>query len=256
MEYLKVWTSFRELLEPLTDAERGRLFVAMLEYAESGVEPQLSGSERYVWPSARQSIKRASDENERMKAMGKKGGRPKTDKTYGNLQKPTETYENPYKEKDKEKDNYITTNDSARAHEEDTDFGAVTVDPLIVKIQQELNGLTDTHYNELDGFRDELPDDLIGYAVDSAVGNGVRNWAYVRAILEGFVRDHVRTVGEAKDREGKRKQEKEQKPQQPRQTGKVVSAQRYTQRDYDEAELEERLGVNDLFAADWDGVIR
>ena len=32
--------------------------------------------------------------------------------------------------------------------------------------------------------------------------------------------------------------------------GKVVSAQKYTQRDYDEQELEERLGVNDLFRAE------
>ena len=31
--------------------------------------------------------------------------------------------------------------------------------------------------------------------------------------------------------------------------GKVVSAQKYTQRDYDEQELEERLGVNELFKA-------
>ena len=70
MQYLKVWTSFRELLEPLTDAERGRLFVAMLEYAESGAEPQLSGSERYVWPSARQSINNTRDKSEQMKANG------------------------------------------------------------------------------------------------------------------------------------------------------------------------------------------
>lgn len=32
--------------------------------------------------------------------------------------------------------------------------------------------------------------------------------------------------------------------------GKTVSAQKYSQRDYDEQELEERLGVNDLFRAE------
>jgi hypothetical protein len=72
MEYLKVWTSFREIIEPLTDAEKGRLFVAMLEYAESGIEPQLSGNERYVWPSARQSINNTRDRSEQMKANGSK----------------------------------------------------------------------------------------------------------------------------------------------------------------------------------------
>ena len=35
MEYLKVFTDFVKVMEPLGDAERGRLFTAMLEYADS-----------------------------------------------------------------------------------------------------------------------------------------------------------------------------------------------------------------------------
>lgn len=35
--------------------------------------------------------------------------------------------------------------------------------------------------------------------------------------------------------------------------GKVVSAARYEQRDYDEKALEDQLGVNDIFSADWEG---
>lgn len=35
--------------------------------------------------------------------------------------------------------------------------------------------------------------------------------------------------------------------------GKTVTAQRYGQREYDEDELEKKLGVNDIFAADWKG---
>ena len=44
MDYLKVWTSFRELMEPLSDAEKGRLFEAMLAYAENGEEPAWKGT--------------------------------------------------------------------------------------------------------------------------------------------------------------------------------------------------------------------
>ena len=40
----------------------------------------------------------------------------------------------------------------------------------------------------------------------------------------------------------------EQREQHPAQGGKTVAAQRYSQREYDEKELEEKLGVNDLFA--------
>lgn len=248
MEYLKVWTSFRELMEPLTDAEKGRLFVAMLEYAELGIEPQLSGNERYVWPIARQGIKKASDENERMRAMGSKGGRPrkteencgqddKPTETYENLHKPTQTYANPYKEKDKVKDIY--DNDTAHAREESS-VGSVTVDPLIIKIQQELNGLTDTHYAALNDYRDALSDDVVSYAIDLAVGNGVRNWSYVEVILRGWLKAGVKTLGEAKT-------ENEKHKQQPRQQTKLLRSQQYEQRDWKESEMAEKLGVDDLF---------
>ena len=240
MEYLKVWTSFRELLEPLTDAERGRLFVAMLEYAESGIEPGLSGSERYVWPAARQNIKRASEENERMRSMGLKGGRPrnlqKPTETCENLQKPTETCENPYKDKDKDNINNTTT---ARARE-DTSVGPVTLDPLILKVQQELNGLTDTHYAALNDYREQLGDDVVGYAVDLAVGNGVRNWSYVEIVLRGWVKAGVKTLGEAKA-------ENERHRQQPQRPQKLLRSQDYHQREYNGSQLEKVLGVDDIY---------
>lgn len=247
MEYLKVWTSFREILEPLTDAEKGRLFVAMLEYAETDTEPQLSGNERYVWPSARQGIKRAADENERMRSMGLKGGRPrktaetcenlqKPTETCENLQKPVETYGNPYKDKDK--DNIYNTT-TARARE-----GFMTdteIDPLIVKVQQELNGLTDTHYQALDDYRRELGDELVAFAIDKAVGNGVRNWSYVESILRGWVTLHIRTIGEAKAESEKHKSQQQH-------VGKAVSAQQYQQREYRESEMKQTLGVDNIFA--------
>lgn len=243
MEYLKVWTSFRELLEPLSDAERGRLFTAMLEYAESGIEPELSGSERYVWPAARQNIKRASDENDRMRSMGLKGGRPrnlqKPTETYENLMKPGETCANPYK--DKEKDN-INTTTTACAREESS-IGPVTLDPLILKIQQELNGLTDTHYAALNDYREQLGDDVVGYAVDLAVGNGIRNWSYVEIVLRGWVKAGVKTLGEAKAENERHRSQ----PKQPQAAPKLLRSQDYHQRTYEGSKLEQILGVDDIY---------
>ncbi len=105
MEYLKIWCSFAEIIEPLNDSERGRLFTAMLEYAGSGALPEFKGNERYVWPIAKQAIDRARAESEKQTANGAKGGRPRN-----NPEKPTETQQNPtkptesLKEKDKDKD--------------------------------------------------------------------------------------------------------------------------------------------------------
>ena len=100
MKYLKVWTSFLDIIRPkdeengplYADDEIGRLFVMMLEYAESGKAPvKFAGNERFVWPAAKQWIDLTFAENEKQRNNGKKGGRPKTKE---NPEKPNETQEN------------------------------------------------------------------------------------------------------------------------------------------------------------------
>lgn len=77
MKYLKVWTSFRETMAALSDSEKGRLFDAMLNYADCGEEPELEGGERYLWPVAKMNIDRMAQRNEQLKENGSKGGRPR-----------------------------------------------------------------------------------------------------------------------------------------------------------------------------------
>lgn len=92
MKYLKVWTSFRDVIEPLSDAEKGRLFVMMMNYAESFAEPaEFAGNERFIWPAAKQLIDLTYSENLRLAENGKKGGRPKSKQ---NQTEPTETNKN------------------------------------------------------------------------------------------------------------------------------------------------------------------
>ena len=56
MTYLKVFSDFRELMEPLSTEEKGRLFEAMLAYAMDGKQMALEGNERFIWPVARRTI--------------------------------------------------------------------------------------------------------------------------------------------------------------------------------------------------------
>ena len=113
MRYLKVFTDFAEVIEPLSEAERGRLFTAMLQYASTGETAELKGAERFVWPTAKQNIDRTRAVAERNAACGSKGGRPKKPtETDLNRKKPTETDLNRKKadkdkDKDKDKDNII-----------------------------------------------------------------------------------------------------------------------------------------------------
>lgn len=62
MRYIKVFTDFAKNLEPLSDAECGRLLRSMLEYAETGAIPELRGNERFVWPLAKSKIDRDAAE--------------------------------------------------------------------------------------------------------------------------------------------------------------------------------------------------
>lgn len=56
--YIKVFTDYLEAIEFLGDAERGRLFTALLTYAKTGAVPQLGGNERFVFPIMRAQIDR------------------------------------------------------------------------------------------------------------------------------------------------------------------------------------------------------
>lgn len=111
MKYLKVYTDFAEAMEALSDAERGRLFMSMLQYASTGEAGTLSGAERFVWPIAKQNIDRAQAELEKRAGNGRKGGRPKKANESGEKQpkakesKKKQTKDN--KDKDKDKENNI-----------------------------------------------------------------------------------------------------------------------------------------------------
>lgn len=111
MKYLKVYTDFAEAMEALSDAERGRLFMSMLQYASTGEAGTLSGAERFVWPIAKQNIDRAQAELEKRAENGRKGGRPKKateseeKQKKANESKRKQTKDN--KDKDKDKENNI-----------------------------------------------------------------------------------------------------------------------------------------------------
>ena len=92
MKYLKVWTSFLELMKTLEYDEIGRLFEMMLIYAERGEEPEnIDGNERFLWPVAKQQIDLTAEKNEILRSNGMKGGRPKTAE---NQTKPNKTKQN------------------------------------------------------------------------------------------------------------------------------------------------------------------
>lgn len=113
-EYFCAYHSLIESLEPFGDAERGRLFTAMLVYSKSGEELQLSGNERYIWPTLRGMIDRDkwkyAGNCETNRENGKKGGRPpkpngfqKNRTVFSETEKTQEEEKEEEKDKDKDK---------------------------------------------------------------------------------------------------------------------------------------------------------
>jgi len=99
MKYLKVWTNFRQIIKTLEYDEIGRLFEAMLAYAENGQEPEeFTGNEIFLWPVAKQMIDLAAEKAETLRQNGMRGGRPKNqeepDETKQNQTKPNKTKPN------------------------------------------------------------------------------------------------------------------------------------------------------------------
>lgn len=57
-EYFYTYHSYLKSIEPLNDAERGRLFTALLIYSSQGEVPDLRGNERFIFPTMKEQIDR------------------------------------------------------------------------------------------------------------------------------------------------------------------------------------------------------
>ena len=73
-EYFNAYHSYLEAIEPLNDAERGRLFTACLFYSMTGEVPELRGNERFVFAGMRSQIDRDSKQYENRCVTNRKNG--------------------------------------------------------------------------------------------------------------------------------------------------------------------------------------
>lgn len=220
MKYLKVWTSFLDLIKPLEYDEIGRLFEMMLIYADTEEEPEhFEGNEKFIFPMAKQMIDLAVEKAETLRNNGLQGGRPPKnigEKTKQNQTKPNESKgkqstilllsgsdQKPYKEKKSKEKEYKETifidDDNARE----------------IQIDQEevLGAAEDAGFQRTDAVRSALISLFAEHGkekmlsgVRSCVEHGAPTLAYLRACLKG-------------------------EPRKPS-GGKTVAAQQYGQRDY------------------------
>lgn len=108
-EYVCLYHSYLKSVEPLNDAERGRLFTACLTYSMTGAELDLRGNERFVWPTIREQIDRDTKKYSDFCKKQQENIRKRWDTTVydGTSGIPDDTKHT--KEKEKEKENILSS---------------------------------------------------------------------------------------------------------------------------------------------------
>ena len=120
--------------------------------------------------------------------------------------------------------------------------GAVpSADPLDDRVRAAFPDMTESQRRSFQEDRRRLGDGLVAYAVDRSLAFGSRGWGYVARILCSYVSQGISTVEEARAADAR--WEAARRPARPPRTAAI----RGPEREYTEQQLEEMLGVNDLF---------
>lgn len=202
-EYVKLWLSYRSYFEPYSAAEVGRLVLAMMEYRASGVEPEFSGSERFVWPAIKRDLDESLQAQEATAAAnrenGKKGGRPpKEDKPNGFAENP----KNPlgFEESEKSKGLRTKDKDKGQGQGQGQDNSAQASAGTAAVLADYLNRINPSASNasldELRGFVEVMGPDVCKRAFDIALDSKKTTWPYIRAILQDKQRRGVRCLAD------------------------------------------------------------
>lgn len=119
-----IYHEYREPLKLLTDEQRGRLLMALIDYSESGVVPELDGISMMAFSFIQSQMDRDSKKYENRcssnRENGKKGGRPKKENDleenpknplgFEEIEKKTKNPKKPIKIKNKDKEKDINKN--------------------------------------------------------------------------------------------------------------------------------------------------
>ena len=140
------YNSWLKALEPFGDAERGRIWTALLEYSNGlAIDGHSSGNERFILHMLLDQIDRDAEKREqfaeKQRENGKKGGRPpKPKETQENPENPTQPKEPKDKDKNKDKDKDIATTAAACA-QGSSRFTPPTPDEVTAYCQERHNGI-------------------------------------------------------------------------------------------------------------------
>ena len=171
--YIKVFVDWLDAIEPLGDAERGRLFTSLLEYARTGAVPQLNGNERFIFPMMRAQV--ARDIAQMEATSENRGKRKKANEDLSNLSDKSNLSGKRTQDKDKDKD---------KEEEEDKDKEGSPPTPFTGKLQVAFEDWVSYKKERRDPYKETGLKNLIGQ---------IRNAAdqYGDNAVEGIIRESM-----------------------------------------------------------------
>lgn len=183
------YNSWLKALEPFGDAERGRIWTALLEYSNGlAIDGHSSGNERFIIPMLLDQIDRDTQKNEKKSQTLKER---QSQSTPSNPAQPTTTRSNPPKDKDKNKDKDIPT--TAAACTQGEQYNADFAD-CIQRYEQNCGSVPHAVADAISTALLKFPASLICQAIDEAAANNARRWSYISKILDRCEQQGICTV--------------------------------------------------------------
>lgn len=167
--YIKIWDTYESYFEPLSAAEVGRLVLAMMKYKSSGMEPELNGNERYVWPAIKRDLIKDAEYIEGKRISGKAGGESKRKQNEANASKTKLE-----KEKEKEKDKASSSSSDE----------ATTTKSIEDVFREDIGKLGVAGKKALAEYVERMGDELVLAVIGKCSDLGGSTWAYVRKALD------------------------------------------------------------------------
>lgn len=184
--YIKLWDSYESYFEPLGAAEVGRLVLAMMKYKSLGVEPEFSGSEKFIWPAIKRDLDEDAAYTKKKSEFGKLGGAP-----LGNHNAEKKTSKN------KQKQTGLRTKDvGQRIKSSSSDDNPTMTNSIEDEYKRSIGNLSERQSEELMSYVSQMGDELVSVVINKCSDLGGHSWAYVRKALEEARNLECKTVEE------------------------------------------------------------
>ena len=185
------YNSWLKALEPFGDAERGRIWTALLEYSNGlAIDGHSSGNERFILPMLIDQLDRDTQKNEKKSQTLKER---QSQSTPSNHTQPTTTRSNPPKDKDKNKDKDKDIPTTAAACAQGEQYNADLAE-CIQRYEQNCGSVPRAVADAINAALLKFPASLICQAIDEAAANNARRWSYISKILDRCEKQGIYTV--------------------------------------------------------------